>query len=83
MKIRDELYVQTLGWEVLRFLKREEGRLLDLQQKADSQALSILEEIRQVLDDPALDDSECFQRIERIVHIFCAHDISTTRHDWG
>lgn len=83
LTIAEELYVQSLGWEVLRFLKREEGNLLNLYRKTDSEALRVLEEIRRVLDDDTLDDPDCFRRIEAVVKAFHAHDISTTRHDWG
>lgn len=81
--IAEELYVQSLGWEVLRYLKREEGGLLKLYRDVDSEALRVLEEIRGVLDDETLDDPDCFERIEAIVKIFYAHNISTSRHDWG
>lgn len=83
LTIAEELYVQSLGWEVLRFLKREEGNLLNLYRETDSEALRVLEEIRRVLDDDTLDDPDCFRRIEAVVKAFHAHDISTTRHDWG
>lgn len=83
LTIAEELYVQSLGWEVLRFLKREEENLLNLYRETDSEALRVLEEIRRVLDDDTLDDPDCFRRIEAVVKAFHAHDISTTRHDWG
>lgn len=83
LSIAEELYVQSLGWEVLRYLKREEGKLLSLYREADSEALRVLEEIRRVLDDDTLDDPDCFKRIEAIVKAFHAHEISTSRHDWG
>lgn len=83
LTIAEELYAQSLGWEVLRFLKREEENLLNLYRETDSEALRVLEEIRRVLDDDTLDDPDCFRRIEAVVKAFHAHDISTTRHDWG
>lgn len=83
LSIAEELYVQSLGWEVLRFLKREEGDLLRLYRETDSEALRVLEEIQHVLNDDTLDDPDCFQRIEAIVKAFHTHDISTSRHDWG
>lgn len=81
--ISEELYVQSLGWEVLRYLKREEGVLLNLYREVDSKALRVLEEIQRVLNDDTLDDPDCFNRIEAIVKTFSAHEISTSRHDWG
>ena len=83
LSIAEKLYVQSLGWEVLRYLKREEGDLLKLYQETDSEALRVLEKIRCVLDDDTLDDPDCFERIEAIVKTFHAHEISTSRHDWG
>lgn len=68
---------------MLRYLKREEGALLNLYREADSEALRVLEEIRRVLDDDTLDDPDCFNRIEAIVKAFHGHEISTSRHDWG
>ena len=83
LSIGEELYVQSLGWEVLRYLKREEEKLLSLYREVDGEALRVLEEIRSVLDDDTLEDPDCFERIEAIVKTFYAHDISTNRHDWG
>ena len=81
--IAEELYVQSLGWEVLRYLKREEGALLNLYREVDSKALRVLEDIQRILNDDTLDDPDCFNRIEAIVKAFHAHEISTSRHDWG
>lgn len=81
--IAEELYVQSLGWEVLRYLKREEGALLNLYREVDSKALRVLEDIQRVLNDDTLDDPDCFNRIEAIVKTFFAHEVSTSRHDWG
>lgn len=83
MPIAEELYAESLGWEVLRYLKREEGELLKLYREVDSEALRVLEEIQGVLNDGALNDPDCFGRVEAIVKIFYAHHISTSRHDWG
>lgn len=83
LSLEDELYVQTLGWEVLKYLKANDEHLLELRKETGGEALRILEEIQRVLDDDTLDDPECFERIERIVKIFHANNISTGRHDWG
>ena len=83
IRVEDELYARSLGWEVLQFLKREEPQLLALRQETDSEALRILEKIRCILDDETLSDPECFERIELIVKTFYANGISTSRHDWG
>lgn len=83
LPIAEELYVQSLGREVLRYLKREEGNLLKLRQEANSEAIRVLEEIQRILNDDTLEDPDCFERIEAIVKTFYAHGISTSRHDWG
>lgn len=68
IRIEDELYARSLGWEVMTFLRQNENDLLDLQQE---------------VNNDTLDDPECFQRIELIVQTFYANGISTRRHDLG
>lgn len=50
----------------------------------EMRCLTALREIRSVLDDPALDDETCFQKIEKIVAIFekLGSD-GGMRHDFG
>ena len=83
IRIEDELYARSLGWEVMNFLTREEKRLQALRQEVDSDALRVLEKIQCILNDDTLDDPDCFERIELIVRTFYANGISTNRHDWG
>jgi len=83
ISLEDELYVQKLGWEVLRYLKSNEDQLRELRQEVNHDALQVLEKIQCILDDDTLDDPECFERIESIVKVFYANNISTSRHDWG
>lgn len=83
IRIEDELYARSLGWEVLQFLKKDERQLLALHQEVNDDALCVLEKIRCILDDDTLDDPDCFERIERIVKTFYANGIGTSRHDWG
>lgn len=83
IRIEDELYARSIGWEVMQFLRREERHLLELRQEIDSDALRVLEQIRCILNDDTIDDPECFERIERIIAAFDAHGIRTARHDWG
>ncbi len=74
-------YAKTVGdclVEVLESLDRE--TILSL---AESRAAELISEIKDILNDPALDDPECFQRIEAIVEAFSRYGIDTTRHDWG
>lgn len=78
LSVREELLAQAIGREALKYMDRE-----NLAQEADSEAIKILQEIQTVLDDDALDDPECFDRIERIVTAFHRHGIPTLRHDFG
>jgi len=77
----EELAAQAIGYEVLKYLKETES-FKKLEQKPESKALQVLEEIRCILDDSSLDDPECFHRIESIVNTLEANGIHTTRHDW-
>ena len=83
LRIEDELYARALGWEVLRYIQDQEDRLHNMKQDTEGDALRVLEQLKRILDDPTLDDPDCFLRIEHIVQAFYAHGISTTRHDWG
>lgn len=79
-QILKAVYVRGIGELTLKFwesVKREE-----LVPVMESKALDIIAEIKAVLDNEALNDKECFQRIEDIITIFQANGIDTTRHDW-
>lgn len=81
LSIRDELYARSIGWQVLDYLKGEPPE--EMAKEAEEDALCVLEKIQTILNDDALGDSDCFERIERIVKTFYAHGLSTNRHDWG
>lgn len=83
LQLKDELYARAIGWEVMRLLKSDEESLKSIWKETDSDALRVLEKIQCILNDDTLDDPDCFDRIERIVRTFNAHNISTSRHDWG
>ena len=79
-QILKAVYVRGIRELTLKFwesVKREE-----LVPVMESKALDIIAEIKAVLDNEALNDKECFQRIEDIITIFQANGIDTTRHDW-
>lgn len=82
LRIEDELYARALGWEVLRYIRQNEDKVQTLEREIEHDALQVLEQIRCILDDNALDDPECFRRVERIVQTFYAYGLSTTRHSW-
>ena len=79
--VQDELYARAIGWRVLDYLRREHPG--EAAKEVEGDALRVLEKIQTILDDDTLDDSDCFERIERIVKTFYAHGLSTNRHDWG
>lgn len=76
-----ELYAQTIGTEVLKYLFGE-GVLKTLTREAESAAAQTLADIQAVLNDETLDDPACFRRIDAIVDVFHRHGLGTTRHDF-
>ena len=74
----EQLIAMAIGREVLAHLDAR-----DLVRAAQSEAIDLLEEVRQILDDDTLDDPECFQKIEAIVAAFRRQGLSTARHDFG
>lgn len=74
----DELWVRAVAQEMLRFAKSTGEETLA--RGVDSEAVRILTEIKGVLDDPELDDPECFLRIDAIVDVFYRAGLSTRRH---
>jgi len=76
--VADELWARVVARETLRYAKAigEET----MARRVDSEAVRILSEVKGVLDDPALDDPECFYRIDSIVDAFYRAGLSTRRH---
>lgn len=60
------------------------GQLLpdDLFPIADSEALGLIVQIKDILDEEDTSDPECFRRIDAIVNAFAEKGIYTNRHDW-
>ena len=55
---------------------------VNLEEATGSFCYQLLCEIRDILRDEALPDADCFDKIEKIVEIFEAHNLSTgSRHD--
>lgn len=75
----DELWARIMAQEMLCYAKAigEET----LARRVDSEAVRILSEIKAILNDPELDDPECFCRIEAIVDAFYQAGLSTRRHE--
>jgi len=80
LTIQEEFAAQAIGAEALKYLKQV-WTPDALALRAEDQALKALEEIRRVLDDEALEDPECFRRIQAILSVLEKNDIYTTRHD--
>ena len=68
----DELWVRAVAQEMLRFAKSTGEETLA--RGVDSEAVRILTEIKGVLDDPELDDPECF------LDVFYRAGLTTRRH---
>ena len=54
----------------------------ELVPRLNAEAMNLLSEIKAILDDDAVQDPECFRRIDAIVNAFGAKGIYTPRHDW-
>ena len=72
------LLSKALAQEILQFvdLTREET----LVQRVNCNALALLAKIKDILDDPDLNDSECFLHIDAIVDAFDEEGLFTPRH---
>ena len=78
--VSEALYAQTIGRDMMRYLRDYAPEVLD--KAAESEAIRMLEEIRQILDDPDLEDSSCFMKIDAVVSAFLRAGIPVDRHDF-
>ena len=74
------MYENAIGRLAVSYL--ESLRAEELPPLAESNALELIAEIKAILDNDALEDPECFYRIDAIVDAFHARNVSTVRHDW-
>ena len=81
LTVQEEFAAQAIGQEAMRHLKQEET-VKRIAAETESKAMRALEGIRRILNDDALDDPECFQRIASILTALEESGIFTTRHDW-
>ncbi|WP_295747646.1 hypothetical protein [uncultured Oscillibacter sp.] len=81
LKTHDELLVHAIGIVILQHMKKDEV-LREILAMAETEAMQILDEIRQTLEDDTLEDPECFQRIKAILRILEKRGIGSLRHDW-
>ena len=76
--IEEALYAQAIGQQMLNYGKQYP--IKSLASLVNSEAISVIKEIKTVLDNDRLDDPSCFYRIDEIVRIFQTHHLSTERH---
>lgn len=74
------LYKNALGELAVKYLESLEPQ--EIRPLAESEAVKLIAEIQGILNDEALEDPECFRRIDAIVDTFHDHGIPTARHDW-
>lgn len=75
------IYAKALGDLVVSYL--EALGCYPVPDVVESRALDTLARVKAVLDNNALDDPDCFCRIEAIVETFYSTGLSTSRHDFG
>ena len=79
LSIEETLFAQAIGQQMLNYGKQYP--IQSLASLINSEAISVIKEIKAVLDNDQLDDPSCFYRIDEIVRIFQTHHLSTER-DW-
>ena len=79
--IAKQIYAQALGSLLLSYLDAQ--GCPPLPDTVETRALAAISNIKAILDDEALNDADCCQRIEAIVREFHANGLDTSRHDWG
>ena len=78
--VSEELYAQAIGKDILEYIQNSDPDAPA--QRMESEAIRLLEEIRQILNDPDLEDATCFLKIDAIVSAFSRAGISVDRHDF-
>ena len=79
-EIPQALYEKTLEQMVMVYVNSLS--IEEMAPKLNAEAMNLLSEIKAILDDDAVEDPECFRRIDAIVNAFGAKGIYTPRHDW-
>ena len=72
------LYTKAIGELVINCLETQNGQ--EIAALAERNACALLRRIKEILDDPALDDPTCFQRIDAIVSAWHEAGLETGRH---
>ncbi len=76
-----QIYAKALGDLLLSYLDAQ--GYPPLPDTVETRALETISNIKAVLDDKTLDDSDCYGQIEAIVEEFYQTGLDNTRHDWG
>ena len=76
--IPEEYYIKVIGKAVLDYAKDYD--IHEAARRMESAAMKLIEQIRDILNDDALADPECFYRIEALVNTFADAGLYTTRH---
>lgn len=74
------MYENAVGKLVVDYL--ESLGTVELPALAESSALKLIAEIKDILDNDDLEDPECFRRIDALVDAFHVRNVPTGRHDW-
>ena len=77
-RTEEYLYAQAIGQKILDYLGEETQ---SYRAAVDSEAVRLIDELIDILDDPILTDRECFDRMEAVLHVFYRHGLRTSRHD--
>ena len=78
--ISEALFTQAIGADVVNYIRGCDPNAFA--KPMETEAIRLLEKIRQILNDPDLDDSTCFLRIDAIVSAFWQSGIPVDRHDF-
>lgn len=76
--VSESLAAQAIGRAAMDCMNQDA-----LVKAVNSEALALLEEIREILNDGRLDDPGCFARINALVSAFHRRGIGVSRHDFG
>lgn len=76
-RMRD-LYAKSIGELVIAYFEKVSPDLIS--QQAETDALALIAEIRDILHDESLSDPDCFQRIDALVTAFYQAGLPTPRH---
>ena len=78
----EDLMNRVIGWAVGNAVTQYLDKLGpgELAQVINSQAMKLIQQIREILDDDTLDDEACFRRIDALVTAFYKAGLYTSRH---